>query len=277
MKTHPSYLFKEPQRLPQALVKRIKTAQHIALFLDYDGTLTPIQKQPDDAVLSEQTSEILRLLSRIPQISLSIVMGRSMVDIKKFAQFKNINISANHGLHIRTKEYEWIHPVASATRFIIQKIYLVLQKKLKSFPDITLENKHFSLAIHYRNANLSLIPRLHLLIIDAVGPFKSNVSITSGKKVVEIKPRTDWDKGKAIECIVKKMNSNTPPLLIFIGDDTTDEDAFRTLRSKGITICVGKSKKTQAKYYVRSVSQAIKFLRIVSEISRDIPHNTQIK
>ena len=125
--------------------------------------------------------------------------------------------------------------------------------------------------MHYRLVKKSDIRKLKQLVIETVNPYIINkkIKVTHGKKVIEIRPSVDWDKGALVSYLLKKWGQSTKDtapifLPIYIGDDKTDESAFKKLKKKGITVYVGsKNTTSNAEYYVRNVNEVFKFLRFL--------------
>jgi alpha,alpha-trehalase len=137
----------------------------------------------------------------------------------------------------------------------------MLKNNLRAFHGVTVENKRLTLSIHYRNLLGPFIPRVKNVIAGIVRSYNGLFRMTSGKKVVEVRPNVPWDKGRAVVKILEMFNFKEKPLVVYIGDDRTDEDAFTCLlRSKAITIRVGQNHRSKAKCYVKSTSEVQRLL-----------------
>ena len=260
----PTYLFSQHKNDLFNIENKILRAPTIFLFLDYDGTLTPIRKKPSEAVLSSAAKDILKQLSSLPDIRVSIVTGRSMKIIRRLIPLKTIEFAANHGLHIRYKDgSEWIHLNALASIRMLTKARSRLRIALKSFPKAIVEDKKLTLSVHYRNCTPGQFSSLKNVVTNIICSVDPSLRITKGKKVLEVRPQTIWGKREAVLELLKGSKSNKHPLTIFIGDDTTDEEAFQVLRSVGITVRVGKSLNTAATYYVKDVREVLHFLKLI--------------
>ena len=234
------------------LRKKIGSKKIKLLILDFDGTLTAIAKTPHDVILETKTKEVLARLSQSPFYKLAIVSGRSLENLMSFFHIKNIFYAGNHGLEVNGKGLS-LPPRARKARKLEALIWLLGEKLKEDFskvPGILIEDKNYTLSLHYRN-----IPREYLPF------FKQEVDIfrkkyahwpliwRKGKKVWEAKPGVRWDKGSAALYLTKKFPDALP---IVIGDDATDEDMFLALKHKGITARVGRSKRSLADYYLKS-------------------------
>ncbi len=122
----------------------------IFLFLDYDGTLTPIVESPDKAIIPRKTMEILRDLSKIPHCKVAIISGRALKDIKNKIGLEGIIYAGNHGLEIDGPKIKFKVPVSPGYMTILKKIKAILKKKLSKIRGIVIEDKGLTLSVHYR-------------------------------------------------------------------------------------------------------------------------------
>jgi trehalose 6-phosphate phosphatase len=268
MKT-PLYLFSARHKALNTVAFTLKSHSGINLFLDYDGTITPIRRNPAIALLKPQIKELLHQLTLLPDVSVIIVTGRSMEDIRRLVPVKNIDYAANHGFHIYQKGSEWVHPQAAACIQKLTALCTILTNALGQVPNAFIENKQMTLSIHYRNVNLQNVHLLKSLVIKTVHSFDPSLLMTRGKKVVEIRPPLNWGKGDAVMKILDLPDTDQQRIPLYIGDDTTDEDVFRVLQIKGITVKVGKGSKTLAQYYVKDVNEVHHFLKLIHKIRRN--------
>jgi trehalose-phosphatase len=247
-------------------VKRRIASKHVVLLLDYDGTLTPIVETPDRARIPEQTKQLLKALSANPGCTLTIISGRRLKDIKKKVGLRNVVYSGNHGLQIEGPNIRFEVPVSPDCKTILQKIKNELKQMLSPVKGILLEDKGLSLALHYQLTNKKEVPFIRETFHRVALPYLrlGKIKTETGKKVFEIRPATEWDKGKAVLWLLSKQKSHpcgSPILPVYVGDDATDENAFRALKNKGLTIFVGNPKKSYAKYYLKNTKEVFKFLK----------------
>jgi trehalose 6-phosphate phosphatase len=250
------------------MIKRFKVATQILLFLDYDGTLTPIAARPEMAVLSPQARKILEAISHHNIFQLAIISGRSLSETKALVSLENVAYAGNHGLEIECPpcysqahslgKATFIHPTAKEFQPKLERLEQRLRQKLSGIDGAFIQNKGFTLSIHYRLATQTEASRIKKLSLETIrGTHVSDeLQVTEGKKVLEVRPPVEWNKGKAIERLLEIYR--TPGSLpIFAGDDVTDEDGFRVLqRVGGISIFVGEDKASSAaNYYLDSPEQ----------------------
>lgn len=233
------------------MLKRIREATQILLFLDYDGTLTPIAARPEMAVLPSQAREVLKRISRNNVFRLAIISGRSLDDIKMSIGLENITYAGNHGLEIECPPYycqerspettTFIHPIAEEFKPGLKRLEQRLKERLAGIDGVLIENKGLTMSLHYRLAKESAVKRIEKVFLEAIGDgeIRGKLQVTGGKKVFEVRPSVEWNKGKAVEWLLQ-IYATPGSLPIFAGDDVTDEDGFEVLHSiGGISIFVG--------------------------------------
>ncbi|NQT30556.1 MAG: trehalose-phosphatase [Candidatus Saganbacteria bacterium] len=232
------------------------------LFLDYDGTLTPIVKKPRLAKLSKKQKSALKKLAKAPNVIMAIVSGRKLSDLKRKVGISGIYYAGNHGFEISGPKTHLLHPKALAAKPVLRKIKKELAAKLKGIKGAWVEDKQLTLSLHFRQVKEKDFIKLKSIFDQVVTPYlkRGKVRTTSGKKVFEIRPNVDWNKGKAVLWFMQKLAKTKYVVPIYIGDDTTDEDAFAALKNLGITIRVGKTPKTHAQKFVANVAEVYKFL-----------------
>lgn len=228
------------------------------LLLDYDGTLTPIRKRPELALLSQQRRKTLRQLSHQPEIKMAIISGRKLSDIKSIVNLPGLIYVGNHGLEIEAKGTLKTHLAAKRFIPLLKRIKAVLINKVK-IKGVWIEDKGLTLSFHFRQVSQNRRKRLYKLFYETIDPWQKKIRITKGKKVFEIRPPIDWDKGKAIEWLINRLKLKKY-LPVYIGDDRTDEDAFRALKGKGISLKVGMGGKTAADKRLRNTAGVYRFL-----------------
>jgi len=263
------YLFSRLKKL-----KELLSHKFILLLLDYDGTLVKIMETPGKAVIPKETKELLQKLSRSFYCKLGIISGRSLQDIKKMIGIKNIIYSGNHGLELEGPKIKSQTQVSLEMKAVIKNIVKELQEKLSGIKGVLIEDKGFTLSIHYRRVGEKDLPVFEKIIQEVVRPYaiRDKIKVDSGKKVYEIKLPLQWDKGKIALWLMARQQfaaGEEQVLPVYIGDDATDEDAFRALKSKGITVFVGEPQDSQADYYLKDPEEVTKLLRLIS----DLKHN----
>ena len=262
------YLFSDWRRIEKSL-----KGKFVCLFLDYDGTLSPIAQTPDKAVMPKNTKGLLRQLSKIPNCRIAVVSGRTLGDISRRVGLKNIVYVGNHGFEIKGPNISFKSPVPSRYRRTIEEIKAKIEKSLASVKGVLIEDKGFSLSVHYRSVDKKDIAKVETEFYAAIFLYelKNDVQVKPGKMVLEVRPPIPWNKGKvALWLLGRRLfvmrDEKIKVLPVYIGDDTTDEDAFQALKDRGLTIFVGKPKNTQALFYLKDTDEVAIFLAEVLRI-----------
>ncbi|MFC2043842.1 trehalose-phosphatase [Chloroflexota bacterium] len=247
---------------------QLKYASHILLLADYDGTLTPIVQRPELANLSKDTRLLLKALSHQQQLTLAIISGRALTDLKHKVRIRDIIYAGNHGLEIEGPGINFVYPMAKEIIPILDVLHSLLSQSLRAIEGALVENKGLSLSVHYREVTEDKIEEVKNILerVAASAQASGTVRITTGKKMYEIRPTVDWNKGNATELLMQrygKGDRKSELLSIFLGDDLTDEDAFKVIEDyeNGISVAVGNTRQnTIARYFLESPDEVVKFL-----------------
>ncbi|CAA0838137.1 Probable trehalose-phosphate phosphatase H [Striga hermonthica] len=209
--------------------------KQIVMFLDYDGTLSPIVDDPDRAFMSEAMRTTVRRLARC--FPTAIVSGRCRDKVYSFVRLAELYYAGSHGMDIKgpskgskyMKSTQAVH-FQAASEFLpmIDEVYKALLEVTKSTPGARVENNKFCVSVHFRCVD----ERKWIDLAKQVGSVLENypnLRLTQGRKVLEIRPTIKWDKGKALEFLLESLGyaNCTDVFPIYIGDDRTDEDAFK--------------------------------------------------
>ena len=154
---------------------------------------------------------------------------------------------------------------------VLGQIRKDLQQRLSSIRGAFVEDKGLSLSLHYRAVEKKQIPKIKTIFYETVILYlrRDKIKIKPGKMVLEVRPKTEWDKGKVVLWLLARQifaAQKSKVFPIYIGDDLTDEDAFKALKNKGLTVFVGEPKESYAQYYLKNPKEVIDFLRRISEI-----------
>lgn len=247
------------------------TQKDVFIFLDYDGTLTPIVATPDLAVLSDEMREIVRKLSFLYKVS--IVSGRTTDDVKSKVRIDDIFYAGSHGFEIVDPDGNVeVNEEAKAIRPLIDMVHKKLSDRLKGVEGALVEHVKYTISSHYRMVSDEDFPKVEKAV-ESILEEHPNLRKTSGKKVFEIRPRINWHKGKAVDWILNVLGYHPGQhLAIYIGDDVTDEDAFAAVEGKGFGILVAHEPRTsKAEYVIRDtqdVQEVLEFLIQIKQNSR---------
>jgi trehalose-phosphatase len=254
--------------LPSALdhVQEIAgtSERNLMIFLDFDGTLTPIVDRPDQAVLSDSTRAVLRTLAaRVP---VAVLSGRELEDVRKRVAVDGIIYAGSHGFDIAGPDN--IQRQAGTEFFgSLNRAETELRHTLADITGALVERKRFSIAAHYRKVNENDFPKLKAAVCEVIKRHQQLRNM-DGKKVYELLPHLDWNKGKAASWILENLAPNQKKVRpIYIGDDRTDEDAFRAVKGEGAGILVTEEPRTTAaQYSLKDPSEVERFLTVLISI-----------
>ncbi|XP_054825417.1 probable trehalose-phosphate phosphatase F isoform X2 [Prosopis cineraria] len=266
------------------LVDRAKDKK-IAMFLDYDGTLSPIVDDPDSAFMSEAMRATVRSVAKY--FPTAIISGRSRDKVFDLVKLTELYYAGSHGMDIigpvcetlsinnpdclkstdpQGKEITLFQP---AKEFLpmIDEVFGTLVEITRDIKGAKVENHKFCVSVHYRNVDENNWITVGQLVHDMLKNYP-RLRSTHGRKVLEIRPVIDWNKGKAVEFILESLglSDKDDVIAIYIGDDRTDEDAFKVLRESksGCGILVSSVRKeSDAFYSLRDPSEVMKFLQLL--------------
>lgn len=264
--------------LPSALdslddIRARLSGRPLFVCLDYDGTLTPIVARPELAMLGAEMRQTLARLSHV--YPTAVISGRSKADARKAVDLDDIYYAGNHGLEIEGPDGTDLRYEKGA-EFIprLERVHRSLESRLGDIEGILLENKIYSLSVHYRNVGAGQVSRIEGTL-DEVLAEEPGLKRREGKKVFEVRPDIDWDKGRAVLWLLEALGDKTAEAnVIYIGDDVTDEDAFRAVRDSGRgfgIIVLEEPRETAAAYVLRGVDEVRIFLHDLTEMVQPAP------
>lgn len=225
---------------------------------DFDGTLSPIVSDPERAVLPEATQQILRVIRTIPGVALAFLSGRALSDLRNHVAIEGAIYGGNHGLEMEGPGLEpFIEPQCTLARPSLDLALSSLAAQLDAFPGVMLEDKTLSASVHYRKAAPELEPPLSL-VVHTIAHSLSRVVVRRGKQVLELRPAVKWHKGHALRHMAERLGI-PESRVIYLGDDTTDEDAFAFMPG-AMTIQVGHAPGTRARFRAETLPDAREFL-----------------
>ncbi|KAL9242889.1 hypothetical protein vseg_016846 [Gypsophila vaccaria] len=273
-----SWMIKHPSALRYfETITNSAKGKKIAVFLDYDGTLSPIVDDPDRAFMSEDMRNAVRDVAKY--FPTAIISGRSRDKVYELVGLAELHYAGSHGMDLQGKEVSLFQP---AREFLpmINEVFKTLVEKTRDIKGAIVENHKFCTSVHYRNVNEKSWPTIAQRVHDVLKNYPC-LQLSHGRKVLEVRPVIDWDKGKAVEFLLESLGltQSDDVLAIFIGDDRTDEDAFKVLRKekRGYGILVTPiPKQTNASYSLKDPSEVQQFLkalvkwRELSQISQDV-------
>jgi trehalose 6-phosphate phosphatase len=252
--------------LPHALecadrwIERWRARNRLVLLLDFDGTLAPIVARPELAAIPAETRLPLERLVRCPAVDAAVVSGRGMGDARRRAQIEGIAYAGNHGMEIEGPGVRQIHAEAEAARPRLQAVRDRVRAATAQVAGALVEDKGLTLSVHYRMVDRERVPEVVAAVEGAVDE-QAGLRLTRGKEVLEVRPAVDWDKGRAVEFLLDHLRPQPGVPVLYLGDDTTDEDAFRALRrwgggeGEGVIVADPVPEDTAARAFVRTPAE----------------------
>ncbi|KAH9677280.1 putative trehalose-phosphate phosphatase 4 [Citrus sinensis] len=275
-----SWMVEHPSAL-DSFDRMIKAAKgkKIAVFLDYDGTLSPIVDDPNRAFMSDEMRAAVREVAKY--FPTAIVSGRSREKVKEFVELSNVYYAGSHGMDIQAPP----RPVKACegkyhTLVPGKKIIKELEEETKKIQGARIEDNRFCISVHFRQVREEDYSVLQEKV-KAVLRNYPDFDLSEGKKVMEIRPSIEWDKGHALEYLLDTLGLSNPNdvLPLYIGDDRTDEDAFKVIESRGqgYPIIVSSTpKETKASYSLKDPSEVLTFLLRLSRWRKSSSSSKQL-
>lgn len=243
--------------LAEKMAVDFKQASRRHIFLDYDGTLVPFARHPREASPGSELIQLLEALSADPATTVTIISGRDSSVLEDWFSKLPVNLVAEHGASIRVIGGEWVHEKQN-DQLWKQNIRPTLELFAQRSPGSFIEEKNHTLAWHYRNVERDLGFVRSRELLDSLFHLvrNANLQVIDGNKVIEVRV-AGVDKGVAA---TKLLTNNGVDFMLAIGDDKTDEDMFRALADKAITIKVGPGH-TLAKFNLPGQEDVTRFLQ----------------
>lgn len=254
-----------PSAFDEALLTRLEQAVPLVL-LDYDGTLTPIVARPELALIDPGIRVTLERLAA--RITVGIISGRDLDDVRQMIGIEGLWYAGSHGFDLMTPDGTRREvPAALDAEAALDRAAKHLRNQIHQIPGAWVEQKRFAVAVHFRQTPDELIDELAPIVRETAAATQG-LRMTGGKKIFELRPDLDWDKGKAVEWVSGEVghtgngaDAGATTLCVYIGDDETDEDAFGAVQTGGIGIVVGTGNRTtQAAYRLADPAEVGDFL-----------------
>jgi alpha,alpha-trehalase len=260
-----------PVREVKAKLRERLGGRTVAAFLDYDGTLTPIVEDHTQAFLAEDMRESVAGLAQ--RCTVGIISGRDLADLKDLVGLDRLVYAGSHGFDIEApgrgretlqKGKEFLPDLDAAEK--------ALRDALQDIEGHAVERKRFAIAVHYRRVAGQDVGAVEDAVDEVIAQH-DNLRKGHGKKVFQVQPRIDWNKGKAVRWLLERLELDRPDVLpVYVGDDITDEDAFRALSGWGLGIAVGdEDRRTAADFSLASPDEVQDFLHFLTSAIDETP------
>jgi trehalose 6-phosphate phosphatase len=241
------------------------------MFLDFDGTLAPIVERPGDAALPAETRVVLERLAAV--VPVAILSGRGREDVAARVGIGGIAYAGSHGFDIAGPGGELHAPHgADALPGVVEEAAAELERRLAGVAGAEVEPKRYAVAAHWRRVAAGDLPAVERAV-DEVVAAHPELRRAEGNKVFELRPALDWDKGRALVFLLEKLGlEGAGAVPIYVGDDVTDEDAFRALAAlepePGIGILVAeRPRPTAAGYRLRDPGEVRELLARLARLA----------
>jgi trehalose 6-phosphate phosphatase len=258
--------------LPHALKDSDELVQRLAgkrpaVFLDYDGTLTPIVDRPEDAIISDSMRDAVRGLAK--RCPVCVVSGRDRRVVQELMGIDDLIVAGSHGFDIWSPSGGSIQREEGAGfGDLLEEVKTRLREETGPIDGALVEPKSVSVAVHYRLVSEEERPKVKEIVDAVLAERPDELKVTPGKMVYEIQPKIDWDKGKAVLYLLEALDLDGDDVVpMYLGDDITDEHAFEALAGRGIGIFVGRAedpevagRTTAADYGLHTVEEVERFL-----------------
>jgi trehalose 6-phosphate phosphatase len=260
-----------PARPARELLGERVRGRPLAVFLDYDGTLTPIVDDPDEARLTPAMRATIEALATSTLVA--VVSGRDLADVRTKVGIDGLAYAGSHGLDI-------LRPDGSRQQLATDHLHALdlaeqtLERRLPDVPGVRIERKRFAIAVHDRQVDDAVVRSRIAEVVERIAAEHPELRATGGKRIHELRPDIDWDKGRAIETLLVELDAEDR-VPIYLGDDLTDEDGFRAVKGLGGVAVVVRGeddeRSTTADAALDTTDDAGRFLDELLELAEDDP------
>lgn len=223
-----------------AAIRYSREGRHLLLCCDFDGTLVEFQPDPAAVTLPDDRRRILDRLIALPHVTVAIVSGRRLADVRERAGLSgDVWFAGLHGLEIEGGGETFVHPQVAEARALVQGIASTLAPRIEGLAGAFIEDKGLSVALHFRQASPAVQAEVESAFEQATRPAieTGRLRVMRGAAVLELLPNIPWNKGDAVRWILERVRRRSGAVLpVYLGDDVTDQDAFRELEGQGIRV-----------------------------------------
>ncbi|MDA8132617.1 MAG: trehalose-phosphatase [Elusimicrobia bacterium] len=235
-------------------------APRLLVTLDFDGTLAALAQTPGAARLRPEYRTALIRLAAAPGVSVFILSGRTLGDVKALVGLPRLYYGGNHGIEVAGPGFSCRDPRAEKTREMVASAAADMLQRFPPGTGVLVEDKVFSASVHYRTLKpayrAGFFGRMRTLTARQGGRLRWR----RGHKVFELRPVSACDKGAAALRLRMELGN---PFAVAVGDDLTDEDMFRALKGRGITVRVGMKRGSKAEYFLDRQTEVLRLLKFI--------------
>ena len=252
--------------------RQLGEADGLLVALDFDGTLAPIVDDPDAPEITPANRRAVQQLVDHPDTMVAVVSGRALADLRPRVGIEGIRYVGNHGLEYTVDGEREVHPEAEARTGDLRAARDEIESRVAEMAGVHVEDKAVTLTVHYRRARDASAEEVAAVVESVVEPIEG-LKTGHGKMIVEVKPTVEWHKG----AIVERLTGEVPESwrTVYVGDDTTDEDAFKVLDERDFGVLVGE-RSTAADYRVPAQCEVSRLLNwLVGVLEGEMPEDDQ--
>lgn len=237
----------------------------LLVTLDFDGTLAALAETPGDAKLTPEFRLALRRLAGSEGVAVFILSGRALADVRRLVGLKNLYYGGNHGMEMAGPGFRWKDKDADAVKPLLSAIAAGLAARFPSGTGVLIENKDLSASVHYRSLKPAYRKSFFAHMRALASATDRRLRWSRGHKVYELRPAAAPHKGDALLRIRERLR---PAETLAVGDDLTDEDMFRALRGRGVSLRVGRKRTSSAGYWLGRQEEVLELIRFVTGCRR---------
>lgn len=245
-------------------VRRRAQGTHLAVLLDFDGTLCEFQADPAAVYLPESRRDVIRGLQE--HATVGIVSGRRLDDVRSRCGLDGVIVAGLHGLEIEGLGQRFVHPNLEAASHAVTDVSEALRAATAGIPGAFVEDKGPSVALHFREADADAQRAALDAFAAAAEPHVASgrLRVMRGSYVLELLPNIEWNKGHAVEWILERLEQQQGPLFaIYVGDDVTDQDAFAVVERRGHALAIAASDRVTANVRLDGPVAVERFLHLL--------------
>ena len=250
----------------EALDDWLAGADGLVLGLDFDGTLAPIVEDHAEAAMTTESRAAVDRLAEHSGVGLAAVSGRALEDLTGRVGLDGVVYAGNHGLELGYDGERTVHPAVEGVGPAIDRLCAELDERLGDVPGYAVENKRVTATVHFRTVPEEHVPRV-VGTVEEVVDGADGLRVSEGREIREVRPAVEWDKGRVMELLAATAPDGWR--VMYVGDDTTDEDAFRAIQPDGVGVHVASSEhgdvETDADYRLDGQAAVPSFLEWLDE------------
>ena len=248
----------------EALREWLLSHPRILIGCDFDGTLAPLAPHADEVCLPQTTRAVLTRLSAQPGVTLAFISGRGLADLRRRVDLPGAWYAGNHGLEMTDFAGSIVFaPAAVEAGPALRQVLAELSPALQHLPGVWIEDKQLTLSVHYRQSAASCHAEVEQRVRSTVRGVTA-LEVRPAKCIWEVRPAIDWDKGSVLRCFLEQTRIPSHAAA-FMGDDITDQDAFRELPD-GWTFFVGDDGGSTARLHLRDPQDSAELLQWLTEV-----------